>query len=1008
VFSVRKDNPNVSPQRRAAEATLGRLKQTLETEAGRGYVTIDHFLNARGDPSQRGGGGVIMPSTEPASGFYNVGDIVAMGGMGAIIRATDRNLERTVAMKIMLNSANASESSIYHFIAEAKITGQLEHPNIVPLHDMGVAADGTIYYTMKLIEGTTLREILQKIRDGDQEMALRYPLDRLLEVFQKVCDGMAYAHSRRVVHRDLKPDNIMVGAFGEVLILDWGIAKVLRDTPGEEDGGPAQEGIGEMPATGAEQFATMQGQIKGTPNYMAPEQAEGRVSDIDERTDIYAMGGILYTILTLYPPIVGTTVQEILAKVTSGDITAPTVFNQTQTGGKAKAKAGKPEAPLPLLDLIHLPDKKIPSALSAVAMKAMALDKDSRYQDLFELQGEIRKYLGGYATSAEDAGVFTQLKLALARYKKEIGIAALFLAIAAGIGVYAIGQVILAGQRAKKAQGEAEKQLAELRATAPTFFEAAKNAIDDYQLTNALDKIETALKFNPTNAEYHYVKGQVYQSQEKMVAAQAAFRRAKELSETANPALAAKAENNRQLSSRMSGRKLTQEDYGALYAEFLNQKRTREANEMRQRAGSMDAAGFEALRAQIVRTGLKGEWLTRDPVNGNLHLNAAGANSTDISGIRGIQFTTITFAGCARLENIGAIDVTKLESLDLSGTRVTDLSPIRGAPKLSSLNLANTLVVDLLPLDKVPLTDLNLSNCVAVADISRLKDAKLARLNLWKTQVRDLSALKDQPVALLNIERSRVQQSDLDSLKGNETLTTLFAAETSVRSIAGLINSPIEFLDLRGSLVTDLGPLTNKAIHTLLLDRCRNVKDLKPLTGMRSLKVVALGNTDVTDLGPLQGLPLSVLRLSNTRVTDLSPLLGMPLEQELDLSFTAVADISALRGISVQILNLQKTRVKDIEPLGGLAAKTIRLDECDDVVNLLPLGKNAALERLSIPQRLNAVTVEKVKLWENITAVRQLPNLKSLTFTVPGDDWNRATTRDAFWKEFDTRWGTGK
>ncbi len=430
----------------------------------------------------------------------------------------------------------------------------------------------------------------------------------------------------------------------------------------------------------------------------------------------------------------------------------------------------------------------------------------------------------------------------------------------------------------------------------------------------------------------------------------------------------------------------------------------------------MDAAGFEALRAQIARTGLKGEWLTRDTASGTLHLNAAGANTTDINGIRGIQFTTISFAGCARLENIGAIDVTKLESLDLSGTKVSDLSPIRGAPKLTSLNLANTPVVDLLPLDKVPLTDLNLSNCVAVVDISKLKDARLARLNLWKTQVRDLSALKGQPLAWLNIERSRVQQNDLDALKGNDKLTTLFAAEAGVRSIAGLADAPLEFLDLRGSLVTDLGPLTNKSINTLLLERCRSVRDLKPLTGMRSLKTLSLGNTDVADLNPLQGLPLSILRLANTRVTDLSPLLGMPLELELDLSFTAVADISALRGIPVQTLNLQKTRVKNLQPLSGLPAKTLRLDDCDQIGpsvppridevtfgSLLPLGQSPALERLSIPARLN-VDANK----DLIRAIRQLPNLKYLTFTVPGDDWSRATTKEAFWKEFDARWGTGK
>lgn len=997
VLALRKQDPNVSPQRRAAEATMARLKQTLETEAGRGYVTIDHFLNVRGNPSAQGEGGVVMPSTDPGTGFYNVGEIVAMGGMGAIIRATDRNLERTVAMKIMLNSANASETSIVHFIAEAKITGQLEHPNIVPLHDMGVAADGTIYYTMKLIEGTTLREILQEIRAGNREMAMRYPLDRLLEIFQKVCDGMSYAHSRRVVHRDLKPDNIMVGAFGEVLILDWGIAKVLTGAPAtDESGGPVQEGIGDMPEAPAGQFATMEGQVKGTPNYMAPEQAEGRISAIDERTDIYAMGGILYTILTLYPPIVGTTVQEILAKVTSGDITAPTVFNQTQTGGKAKAKAGKPEPPLPLLDLIHLPDKKIPPALSAVAMKAMSLDMDQRYQDLNEFQGEIRRYLGGFATSAEDAGAFTQMKLALGRYKKEIAISAVFLILAALIGVYAVGRVILFSKEAEKAKNEAVAKLDELRATAPTFLAAAKASIEDFALTNALDKIETALKFNPTNAEFHLVKGHIHQSLLQMSEAHDAYQKARELAKKRNPTLADLAEKNRALSSTLRGKKLAESDFRMLYNELLAQKRLREANEMNKRAGKMDEAGFESLKAQITRSGLKGEWLSRD-VNGNLELNAGGANTTDIAGIRGIQFTTINLANCRNLDNIGPIDITKLESLDLSGTKVTDLSPLRGATKLVTLNLSGTTVADLLPLDKIPLSDLNLSNCPAVVDISKLKDAKLTRLNLSRTQVKELSSLKGHPIAWLNLERSKVQQNELDQLKGNDKLTTLFAADTGVRSIEGLADAPLEIVDLRGTLVSDLNPLKGKSIHTLLLERCRSLKELKPLEGMRSLRLLSLGNTDVQDISALRGLPLSTLRLANTRVTDLSPLVGMPLDQELDLSFTAIADINPLRGIPAQTLLLHRTRVANLDPLSGLAVKTLRLDECDLIVSLLPLGQCTALERLSLPSKLS----DKPDI---ILAVNQLPNLRSLSYTVPVDDWARASTRDAFWKEYDLRY----
>lgn len=189
--------------------------------------------------------------------------------MGAVLKAKDNNLARTVALKVMLNSANANEHTVFNFVAEAQITGQLEHPNIVPLHDIGVASDGTIYYTMKLIEGRTLRDILKDIREGNAETIQGFPISRLLTIFQKVCDGMSYAHSRGVIHRDLKPDNVMIGEFGEVLILDWGIAKVLPE-PGQAHTEEADgEFSGPLAGDGADASATMAGQLKGTPNYMA-------------------------------------------------------------------------------------------------------------------------------------------------------------------------------------------------------------------------------------------------------------------------------------------------------------------------------------------------------------------------------------------------------------------------------------------------------------------------------------------------------------------------------------------------------------------------------------------------------------------------------------------------------------------------------------------------------------------------------------------------------------------
>ncbi|MGB0578500.1 MAG: serine/threonine-protein kinase [Limisphaerales bacterium] len=157
---------------------------------------------------------------------YKCGKEIARGGMGAVLTAEDLRLGRTVAMKVMLTQqADPSEAERFH--QEARVLGRLAHPNIVPIHDVGVDAGGRHFYTMKLVEGTTLHDILRRVSEEDPEALEKYSLSNLLTIFQKVCDAIAFAHSRGIIHRDLKPQNIMVGAFGEVLVMDWGLAKII-------------------------------------------------------------------------------------------------------------------------------------------------------------------------------------------------------------------------------------------------------------------------------------------------------------------------------------------------------------------------------------------------------------------------------------------------------------------------------------------------------------------------------------------------------------------------------------------------------------------------------------------------------------------------------------------------------------------------------------------------------------------------------------------------------------
>ncbi len=365
---------------------------------------------------------------------YHVGGLIAMGGMGTVLHARDMNIRRPVAMKIMRDIRDLDKIDKLRFVEEAQVTGQLEHPNIVPVHELGVDSRGKVFYTMKYVDGMSLREILTRIRDGDREIIAKHPLNHLLNIFLKACDAVAFANSRGVVHRDLKPENIMVCDFGEVLVMDWGLAKII----GRHEPEPAVE----VPANGAPQrfktsvnsarqeddsLQTCAGIIMGTPAYMAPEQARGRVNKIDPRTDIYALGGILYHILTLRLPIEGEALREVVRRVMHNEILPPQFWNPD--GGHKKE--GYTHA-----RLRHCPGGRVPDALAAVALKALSLDPDDRYQSVPELQSEIEAYQGGYATTAEDAGLTRQSVLLVKRHKKECSLiaAAVFLLVATAAG----------------------------------------------------------------------------------------------------------------------------------------------------------------------------------------------------------------------------------------------------------------------------------------------------------------------------------------------------------------------------------------------------------------------------------------------------------------------------------------------------------------------------------------------------------------------------------------------
>lgn len=227
------------------------------------------------------------------------------GGMGVVLKVKDNDLRREVAMKV-IRGDRRDNSAMQSFVEEAQITGQLEHPNIVPVHELGSDADGKVFFTMKMVRGQPLSQVLKAIKKGDADTASRHTLDRMLQILLKVCDAVSFAAARGVVHRDLKPENIMLGRFGEVVVMDWGLARVQ----GGKDDKHSQTSIftdhtvakvTDSESTPSSAFS-MEGSIAGTPSYMAPEQARGEISKINESTDVFALGAILCEMLCLSGP----------------------------------------------------------------------------------------------------------------------------------------------------------------------------------------------------------------------------------------------------------------------------------------------------------------------------------------------------------------------------------------------------------------------------------------------------------------------------------------------------------------------------------------------------------------------------------------------------------------------------------------------------------------------------------------------------------------------------------
>ncbi|MDF1814825.1 MAG: protein kinase [Verrucomicrobiales bacterium] len=863
------DSPPVTPSGIPDDFATLRVGPSVSADIPADLATMP-VANPDVSPTQAEWEAVSVMGANPDSPVpFVFGRRIAQGGMGAILEASDCRLGRTIAAKVMLTEAGCSDDQKQRFVQEAAILGRLEHPNIVPIHDLGRDSEGQLYYTMKLVKGETLQHILDRLRKEDAATLAHYTLDRLLTIFRKVCDALAFAHAQNIIHRDLKPENIMVGEFGEVLVMDWGISKILGEWGSGEASSVAPPQSPARPGP-ASFTATMDGAVMGTPNYMAPEQALGNVNELDERSDIFSLGGILYAILTLCPPVEGKDVWEILEKVQTAKITSPTLFGATAAKGKSRTR-GKVLEATKITPLPHVPGGRVPPALSAVAMKALTLEKVNRYQHVAAFSADIEAYQSGFATSAENAGSWKQFTLLIKRNKAAaLGILAV-LVVGGTLGT----QAFIAGRRA-------EHTLTDLRRTAPVFFAQAKIVLEEGALDDALEKIGYAIQLDDATADYHLFRANLQQSAQDLAPAAAGYRRVLALrhedeSSKLNLALCEK------LLRESGGATLTLEQQHELLAAMRTQKRLVESAPLAALIDPNAETAMATLKARLREYQKQPGW-------------GDGRIMPLPDGTFMVKLYRLAFSDLSILQG------QPVSGLSLFDGNATDLSSLTGLP-LKDLQIGRTQVSDLSPLRGMPLESLDMSETL-VTDISPLRGMKLRTLKMNSSGVSDLSPLAGMPLTDLDCGESK-SIADLAPLKGAPLISFQLRNASRVSSLAPLAGASLKRLQLLGIPVTDLSPLAQCPELEDLALILMPVTDLTPLTRLPITRLNCHNVKALDDLGPLRGMPLRFLQISGTSVTDLSPLADCPTLEELilpagSLDLTPLRHLPNLRRLSTR------------------------------------------------------------------------------------------------------------
>ncbi|MFW6162172.1 MAG: protein kinase domain-containing protein [Planctomycetota bacterium] len=696
-----------------------------------------------------------------AAGRYVHSGAIAHGGMGEILLCVDRNIRRPVAMKRILDAVAGDPARRARFVEEAQVTGQLEHPNIVPVHELDRAPDGSLYFTMKLVKGRSLADLLKSMRAAEAGASQKsseggaggtsstegfppHSLSDLLQIFLKVCDGVAFAHSRGVVHRDLKPSNIMVGAYGEVLVMDWGLAKIV----GREDIRADDLVTSDRVESGA--TYTLDGAAIGTPAYMPPEQANGELDKINQRSDIYSLGAILYELLTFERPVEGDTPLVVLANAARGRIVPP----EQRT-----------------------PHRPVPRELSAIAMKCLHKLRSRRYQSVPDLQRDIALFLEGRSvTAAPDT--FAQAAVKLVKRNKGIS-GSIATAAAILIAVTAFFLVRLTRQRdaarAARARAERERvaaqeardaQLATAMAASGQLARQAVRAATEGRMIEADARADAALRILPTGPWGHYALGAVAHERKDLAVAREHLETALRHDPKHEPsrlllASVRAAAGDLERWEQMAAGAEQVDDWNALLAAgetLLSAQRYPQAVAVLSRAKSLLADNAAAPESVVTK------------VSAELRRAQACVQTEGLwEKLRDLPVVEQKWRLIGTLRKIygGRPEHLRIRVETSEGTlvgleirggghRVCFIDPIRDLP-LQHLKLPFNYFENLSPLRGMPLRSLELDSCSTLSDLGPLKGMALQHLNIKRTAVSDLEPLRGMPLWHLNCDGAPIR-----------------------------------------------------------------------------------------------------------------------------------------------------------------------------------------------------------------------------------------------------------